>query len=376
MNATLFTTNGNELFKMKLPYLTEIGSLTADEYTIQNELPFCDTWEEILQLFELEKPATQSAKIAFERAINRERKAQQQPTPSTPYNQSLEAILAAAIAPHVKPQAAQLDEGKVIELISKHAKPYTAETRIFINNEAKAAVTGRQHNKLSQVLRYVQIRQSLYLYGPAGTGKTQLAETAALAVNLPFYPISVCGQTTKSDLLGYTTANGSYIETIFRTAYENGGVFLLDEIDNGNPNVTAVLNSALANGVCTFPDKVVKRHSDFICIAAANTFGTGASAEYIGRNPIDAATLDRFKQIFVDYDEELEVELYPTAAATVQKLRKAMKGERVVISMRKTALLEKCLNVFKMERAEAIQEALIDQIPPNLQDKAKQILGL
>ena len=53
-----------------------------------------------------------------------------------------------------------------------------------------------------------------------------------------------------------------------------------------------------------------------------------------------------------------------------------MKGEQVVISIRKTALLEKCLNVFKLERAEAIQEALIDQISPNLQDKAKQILGL
>lgn len=373
---TLFTTNGNEIFKTKLPFLTEIGSLTADEYTIQNELPFCDTWEEILQLFELEKPATQSAKIAFERAINRERKAQQQPTPQTPYNQSLEAILAAAIAPHVKPQNVELDENKVIELITKHAKPYTAETRIFINNEAKTAVKGKQHNKLAQVLRYVQIRQSLYLYGPAGTGKTKLAEIAANAIGLPFYPLSVCGQTTKSDLLGYTTANGSYIETIFRTAYENGGVFLLDEIDNGNPNVTAVLNSALANGVCTFPDKVVKRHVDFICIAAANTFGTGATAEHIGRNPIDAATLDRFKQIFVDYDEELESELFPSAAATVQKLRKAMKGERVVLSMRKTALLEKCLNVFKLERAEAIQEALIDQIAPNLQDKAKQILGV
>ena len=125
-----------------MPYLTEIGTLTADKYTIQNELPFCDTWEEILQLFELKKPATQSAKIAFERAMNRERKAQQQPTPPpVPYNQSLEAILAAAIAPHVKPQAAQIDEGKVIELITKHAKPYTAETRIFINNEAKTAVS-------------------------------------------------------------------------------------------------------------------------------------------------------------------------------------------------------------------------------------------
>ena len=90
---------------------------------------------------------------------------------------------------------------------------------------------------------------------------------------------------------------------------------------------------------------------------------------------MDAATLDRFKQIFIDYDEELETELFPTAAPIVQNLRKGMKGERVVLSMRKTALLEKCLNVFNLSKSEAIQEAILDQIAPNLQDKAKQILN-
>jgi len=372
-NQTLFpTATGNELFLKSFAYLTEIGSLTAPEYCIQNELNYCDTWEEILELFELEKPATQSAKIALERAIKRAKTESCRPTQAP--QQSLEAIIAAAIAPHVKPQNVELDESKVIELIQKHAKPYTAETKVIIN-QTETKVKGRQHKEFSKILRYIETRTHLYLYGPAGTGKTQAAENAAIAVGLDFYPLSVCGQTTKSELLGYTTATGTYISTHFRTAYENGGVFLMDEIDNGNPNVLSVLNSALANGVCAFPDKVVAKNPNFVFLASANTFGTGASAEYIGRNPLDAATLDRFKQIFIDYDEELETELFPTAAPIVQNLRKGMKGERVVLSMRKTALLEKCLNVFNLSKSEAIQEAILDQISPNLQDKAKQILN-
>jgi len=372
--ATLFpTATGNELFSRLFPYLTEIGSLTAPEYCIQNELTYCDTWEEILELFELEKPATQSAKIALERAIKRAKTESCRPTQAP--QQSLEAIIAAAIAPHVKPQNVELDENKVVSLIKQHSKPYVSETKVTINNDKNVVVKGRQHKEFSKILRYIETRTHLYLYGPAGTGKTQAAENAATAIGLDFFPLSVCGQTTKSELLGYTTANGSYIGTHFRTAYENGGVFLMDEIDNGNPNVLSVLNSALANGVCAFPDKVVPKNPNFVFLASANTFGTGASAEYIGRNPLDAATLDRFKQIFIDYDEELETELFPTAAPIVQNLRKGMKGERVVLSMRKTALLEKCLNVFNLSKSEAMQEAILDQISPNLQDKAKQILN-
>ena len=222
------TATGNELFQKSFAYLTEIGTLTAPEYCIQNELNYCDTWEEILELFELEKPATQSAKIALERAIKRAKTESCRPTQAP---QSLEAIIAAAIAPHVKPQNVELDETKVIELIQKHAKPYTAETKVIIN-QTETKVKGRQHKEFSKILRYIETRTHLYLYGPAGTGKTQAAENAATAIGLDFFPLSVCGQTTKSELLGYTTANGAYIGTHFRTAYENGGVFLMDEIDN------------------------------------------------------------------------------------------------------------------------------------------------
>jgi cobaltochelatase CobS len=50
------------------------------------------------------------------------------------------------------------------------------------------------------------------------------------------------------------------------------------------------------------------RHPDFYIIAAANTWGTGATAAYCGRNKLDDATLDRFvgAKIRVDYDAKIE----------------------------------------------------------------------
>jgi len=128
----------------------------------------------------------------------------------------------------------------------------------------------------------------------------------AAELKLPFAALSVCSQTTKTDLLGYLDAHGNYRSTNFREIYEKGGVFCLDEIDNGNANVLAVLNSALAGENNAFPDKMVKRHPNFVVVACANTFGLGASGGYVGRTQIDAATLDRFFFVDMPYDDGLE----------------------------------------------------------------------
>lgn len=162
------------------------------------------------------------------------------------------------------------------------------------------------HEKFGQVLKLASDRHNVLLVGMAGVGKTKSSEQVATALNLPFYAISVCSQTSKSDLVGYMNATGVYIKTHFRDAYENGGVFLMDEVDAGNANVMVLMNSALSNGYCAFPDKMVKRHKDFIFIASANTFGQGASRQYVGRNQLDAATLDRFTIVNFDLDSNLE----------------------------------------------------------------------
>lgn len=169
------------------------------------------------------------------------------------------------------------------------------------------------HKDFYKVLKVLEstkrIQKNIMLVGPTGSGKTVLCDNIAEALKLKFYPMSVGLQTTKSDLLGYMNANGIYVSTPIREAFENGGVLLLDEFDSTNANTVTILNSMLANSICSFPDKIVSKNDNFICMIACNTYGRGDSIEYIGRNRLDTATLDRFVTIYIDYDEELEDKL-------------------------------------------------------------------
>lgn len=165
---------------------------------------------------------------------------------------------------------------------------------------------GAVHRETEWLIKLLQKPRNVFLTGPAGSGKTTCAEKVAEALGLSFHPMSVGPETMKSDLLGFIDANGNYHTTQVREAFEKGGLLLIDEIDAGNGASMTILNSLLSNGYCSFPDGVVKRHPNFRCIAAANTFGRGADRLYVGRNQLDAATLDRFVVRAFDYDEDLE----------------------------------------------------------------------
>lgn len=142
-----------------------------------------------------------------------------------------------------------------------------------------------------------------WVYGPAGTGKSTAAEKVAEALELEFYTLGK--QSTEYGILGFINVSG-YQTTEFRKAYENGGIFCGDEIDGWMPDALIALNMALANGHCAFPDRMVKRHPNFIFIACANTVGTGATMDYVGRMKQDAAFLDRFVSLYWPLDEGLE----------------------------------------------------------------------
>ena len=146
----------------------------------------------------------------------------------------------------------------------------------------------------------------VWLHGEAGSGKSTAGKQAADSLGLPFRSVSLGPTTSKSDLMGYRDATGDYHSTAFREIYKDGGVFLFDKIDNGSASILTILNSALANGHGEFPDSRVPRHETARFIASANTIGRGATSEYLGRAPIDAATIDRFAFIPMDIDEDLE----------------------------------------------------------------------
>lgn len=146
----------------------------------------------------------------------------------------------------------------------------------------------------------------VWLHGEAGSGKSTVAERSADWLGLPFRSISLGPSSSKADLMGYRDGHGEYRGTGFREVYEDGGVFLFDEIDNAHPSILTLLNAAIANGHGEFPDGRVARHETTRFVAAANTIGKGATAEYVGRAPIDAATIDRFAFIQMDTDPDLE----------------------------------------------------------------------
>ena len=83
---------------------------------------------------------------------------------------------------------------------------------------------------------------------------------------------------------------------------------MIDEMDASCPEALIILNAAIANGYFNFPAPIgnVTKHPNFRCVAAGNTMGFGADAQYVGRNQLDAATLDRFAMIKMDYCPAIE----------------------------------------------------------------------
>ncbi|WP_216726141.1 AAA family ATPase [Hymenobacter siberiensis] len=187
-------------------------------------------------------------------------------------------------------------------------------TIINIPERPQITFSKRTHVAFNEVLFLAEQFQQVYIVGPAGTGKTTLADDVAKALGLKFGFISCTAGMAEAHLLGRMLADGTYLGTSFVNCYENGGVFLFDEVDAADANTMLVINSALANGILSVPNRaaqpVARRHADFVCIVAANTLGTG-SFEYHGRNYLDAAFLDRFalSKERVDYDVEMEREM-------------------------------------------------------------------
>ena len=207
---------------------------------------------------------------------------------------------------------------------------------INIQNGEHIKDLGKQHFQFEKLSKYVQTKNNIFLVGSAGSGKTTAARNIAKALNIKFYFTGAINSEYK--LTGFIDAQGRIVNTEFRKAYEHGGLFLFDEIDASFPQAILAFNAALANDFMDFPDKKVQRHKNFYCIAAANTFGTGADRQYVGRNQLDAATLDRFITLNWEIDETLEHELAKNYEWVnyVQKARKAASkiGERHIISPR------------------------------------------
>lgn len=209
------------------------------------------------------------------------------------------------------------DEANLRELIRDESRKVTRRVKITIPT-VKPVKIERAHKKLQDVLQRVVAGIPVLLVGPTGSGKTFLAQQVAQALRAEFTFNSMSEGVSESHLLGRMSpakkGDWTYQRSPFVKTFQEGGVHLFDEIDAADANLLVIANSAIANGVLSLPfaqEKPIIRHDDFRVIAAANTYGHGADREYVGRNQLDAATLNRFTlgTVEVDYDEDLERDL-------------------------------------------------------------------
>lgn len=229
--------------------------------------------------------------------------------------------LGAALAGLVMGQVEARIQGAVDAAV---AAKVPREIKVKIADAPAVKVEGHAHPMFEKVLKLTAAGLNVMLVGPAGCGKTHLFSMVAKARNKRHASISLSAGVTEAHLTGRLLPTGDggrfvYTPSPFVTMYTEGGDFLLDEMDGADPNVLLCTQQATANGGFEIEargasglDTYVKRHPDAVIMATANTFGTGAGALYVGRNQLDAATLDRWYVVQMDYDKAYEERLAPS----------------------------------------------------------------
>jgi len=179
---------------------------------------------------------------------------------------------------------------------------------VMAEKERRIANGEHFHTMFDDVLTVLMEDANPYMIGPSGCGKTFMVKQIASLLNMDFTDIGYINE--EYDILGFQTATGAYSATNFYRCYKYGKIAFCDELDNGNSRATVKLNSFLSNGKdarYSFPNgESVKRHKNFRIIAAGNTAGNGADANYNTREKIEESVQQRFTPIYVGYDNAVE----------------------------------------------------------------------
>ena len=167
--------------------------------------------------------------------------------------------------------------------------------------------------------------KNIWLCGPAGSGKSVMTRNLANKLGLPYLCISCGIGTSSTEFLGYKYPTRE--STKFAEYYSKPSIILLDEFTALDPAVAQICNAALANDEIETTTGTVYRDPNCIIVATSNTYGSGASRQYVANNQLDASTIDRFVGgiIEVTYSEAFESQYDNEVVSYVQDLRTIIK---------------------------------------------------
>lgn len=208
----------------------------------------------------------------------------------------------------IRPEAV-VNKNYVEKIVEERMQEWAENGR---KNTIIEVVTPRGRNKVNGSVcenfdiycNVVEAGEPLYMYGPAGSGKSYTAKQIADALGFDYYETSQA--MFAHELKGYGDAKGEFVPTAFYRAFSGGGVFFLDEVDASAPEALVVLNNAIANKRFDFPViGNIEAHKDFRVIAAGNTRMTGATMEYTARQMQDTSFKNRFLFEVVTYARDV-----------------------------------------------------------------------
>lgn len=167
--------------------------------------------------------------------------------------------------------------------------------------------------------------KNIWLCGPAGSGKSVMTRMIATELGLPYLCISCGIGTSSTEFVGYKYPNRE--STKFAEYYSKPSIILLDEFTALDPAVAQICNAALANDEIETTTGTVYRDPNCIIVATSNTYGGGASRQYVANNQLDASTIDRFIGgiIEVNYSQDFESQYDKEVVDYVNNLRNIIK---------------------------------------------------
>jgi AAA ATPase containing von Willebrand factor type A (vWA) domain len=183
------------------------------------------------------------------------------------------------------------------------------------------------------IVWFIESKESLYVFGPCGSGKTSCLKQLAARLNYPVFEITAHSRLEFPEMVGHLTLKNGTMEFEYgplALAMKYGGLLMVNEMDLLEPSTATGLNGILEGQPLCIPEnggELIQPHPMFRFAATANTNGgSDDTGLYQGTLRQNIALMDRFWLSEMSYPkpevEQLLLQKY--SSALPQKIRETM----------------------------------------------------